>query len=99
VLVPVAEDSAVTLAPLNLAPAAAPVQAAPPGGGSRPAPIPPAAGGRKHTVLPGDTLYKIAQRYYGASGAAARAKAIFEANQDVMKSQADLKPGMVLKIP
>jgi LysM repeat protein len=102
VLAPIAQDSMVTLVPLNppAAPAtASPVQAAQAGPGSRAAPAKPAAGGRRHTVQPGDTLYKIAQRYYGASGATARAKAVFEANRDVMKSQTDLKPGMELKIP
>jgi len=56
----------------------------------------PAASGRKHTVSKGDTLFSLAQRYYGNKS---RWKDIYAANRDVMKSQNDLKIGMELRIP
>jgi tetratricopeptide (TPR) repeat protein len=64
-----------------------------------PAPKPAAAtpaGGRRHTIRPGDTLYKLAQQYYGNR---AKWRDIYAANRDVMKSETDLKTGMSLKIP
>ena len=57
---------------------------------------PAVTGGRKHTVSKGDTLFSLAQRYYGNKS---RWKDIYAANRDVMKSQNDLKIGMELKIP
>jgi LysM repeat protein len=101
---PPANDSPITLAPLNSAPVSGtpPAQGAPLKTTPR-APVtksaPPPAAGRKHTVQAGDTLFKIAQRYYGSTGVSARIDAIYQANRDVMKSKADLKPGMELKIP
>lgn len=56
----------------------------------------PAAANRRHTVGPGDTLSKISQQYYGNR---TRVRDIFAANRNVMKSETDLKPGMVLRIP
>lgn len=56
----------------------------------------PAAGNRRHTVGPGDTLFKIAQQYYGDRS---RWKDIYAANRNVMKSETDLKTGVVLRIP
>jgi LysM repeat protein len=100
-LAPVTSVSPITSAPMKSAGLAtfppvqgAPVKAAPP-----PASAKAPAAGRKHTVQAGDTLYKIAQRYYGSAGASARADAIYQANRDVMKSKSDLKPGMELKLP
>ena len=43
-----------------------------------------------------DTLSKLAQQFYGNR---ARWREIFAANRDVMKSEADLKVGQVLRIP
>jgi len=54
------------------------------------------AGARRHTVRPGDTLYKLAQQYYGNR---AKWRDIYQANRDVMKSETDLKAGIELKIP
>lgn len=59
-------------------------------------PAQPAAGNRRHTVQPGDTLFKIAQQYYGNR---TRWRDIYAANRGVMKSETDLKVGMQLKIP
>lgn len=56
----------------------------------------PVAGNRRHTVQPGDTLFKIAQQYYGNRS---RWRDIYAANRGVMKSETDLKVGMQLRIP
>lgn len=68
------------------------------------APAPPASkaavpAGRVHTVAPKDSLWSIARRYYGDPPSAARVKAIYEANRDVMSHPTDLKIGMTLRIP
>jgi tetratricopeptide (TPR) repeat protein len=63
------------------------------------APTPAAAtsaAGRRHTIRPGDTLYKLAQQYYGNR---AKWRDIYAVNRDVMKTETDLKVGMSLKIP
>ncbi len=61
-----------------------------------PAVSPPASVNKRHTVQPGDTLSKLSQQYYGNR---TRVKDIYAANRGVMKSETDLKPGMVLRIP
>lgn len=58
------------------------------------APIP--ANARRHTVRAGDTLYSLAQRYYGNRS---RWRDIYQANRNVMKSESDMKIGMQLVIP
>jgi tetratricopeptide (TPR) repeat protein len=56
-----------------------------------------AAANRKHTVGPGDTLYSLAQKYYGNRS---RWRDILSANRDQLKSDSDkLRIGMELKIP
>lgn len=47
-------------------------------------------------VVAGDTLSKIATKYYGDSG---KWDAIYEANKDMMRSPGDLKVGQTLVIP
>ena len=59
-------------------------------------PKPPAGAPRTHVVVQGDTLYKIAQRYYGNGG---RWPEILQANRDVLKDQNAVRPGMELRIP
>jgi nucleoid-associated protein YgaU len=49
-----------------------------------------------HVVQSGDTLSKIAQKYYGD---ASLYKQIFEANRDVLKDPNKIFPGQKLKIP
>ena len=57
----------------------------------------PASGsGRRHVISKGDTLYSLAQKYYGNKS---RWKDIYAANRDVMRSPDDYKVGMELKIP
>ncbi len=58
---------------------------------------PTSLGGKKHTVGPGDTMYVLAQRYYGNRS---RWREIYQANRDQLKSETDkLRIGMELKIP
>ncbi|MDD2764547.1 MAG: LysM peptidoglycan-binding domain-containing protein [Opitutaceae bacterium] len=79
----------------------------PPGGNStkvaaKPAPaarvpaVSAPASGRRHVVAQGETLYKIAQRYYGSGS---KWPEILEANRDVLKSENAVRPGMELRIP
>jgi tetratricopeptide (TPR) repeat protein len=83
-------------------PAAAPITLAPLPRDGAEAGAPDAAaepGGRTHTVVKGDTLFNIAQRYYGPHSGA-KVRGIVEANSDQLSSaSAPLKIGMVLKIP
>ncbi len=58
-------------------------------------PTPP-SGTRTHTVQRGDTLFNLAQRYYGSSS---KWRAIYDANRDQLPSQNSLRIRMVLKIP
>lgn len=82
---PSAPVRAVAPVPARTAPAPVPAPAA-----NRPAAV------RRHTVQPGDTLSKIALKYYNNR---AKWRDIFAANRAVMKSESDLKVGMELKIP
>ena len=68
---------------------------------SAPATVEPGAGGPGETyvVQPGDTLSKIARKYYGQKWATSWQR-IFEANRDVIGDDpARLKVGMTLEIP
>ena len=49
-----------------------------------------------YEVVSGDTLSKIAQKYYGKAGAYMK---IFEANRDVLTNPDLIKVGQKLKIP
>lgn len=74
-------------------PAASPVRPAgtgAQGGGAPPSPE------RTHVVAPGETLYGIAQRYYGNGS---KWPEILAANRDKLKKANEVKPGMVLRIP
>ena len=107
---PAADDSSpVTYAPVQAAPAeeaplvqAAPITpTAPTRPSTRPATTRPAStrsatSGRTHTVGKGDTLFSIAQKYYGNR---AKWRDVYAANRDVMPNETALKPGMQLKIP
>ena len=54
------------------------------------------AGNRSHTVVKGDTLYGLAQRYYNDRS---RWREIYTANRSRMRSESDLQIGMELVIP
>lgn len=57
----------------------------------------PAAGSHAHTVAKGDTLFSLAQRYYGNRS---KWRDILAANRDQLPGEnAQLRIGMVLKIP
>jgi len=49
-----------------------------------------------HTVVAGDTLSKIAKRFYGNAN---RWHEIFDANRDQISNPDLIRPGQVLKIP
>jgi nucleoid-associated protein YgaU len=59
-------------------------------------PTPPSAGSRRHTVVKGDTLFSLAQRYYGNR---AKWRDIYAANRTVLPSENSLRLGMELIIP
>ncbi len=80
--------------PIEPDPAAARVQPQRPGDAQAPSPGP--GGGRTYVVQARDTLYGISTKVYGTGS---RWTAILEANRDQMRSERDLKVGMVLRIP
>jgi nucleoid-associated protein YgaU len=51
---------------------------------------------RTHTVAAGESLSKIAKRYYGNANEWRR---IYDANRDTIKNPDLIHPGQVLKIP
>ena len=51
---------------------------------------------RTYTVAKGDSLSKIAKKFYGNAN---KWRAIFEANGDQLSNPDLIKPGQVLKIP
>lgn len=77
----------------------APVQAMNPIQAQAPPTTPTAAGGRRHVVAQGESLYSIARRYYGTP-TNARISEIVAANKDVLPNgSTSLKIGMELRIP
>lgn len=72
------------------------------GGGSSTAPPapaprePPAPAVETYTVVAGDSLSKIARRFYGDANLWRR---IFEANRDQIQNPDLIRPGQKLKIP
>jgi nucleoid-associated protein YgaU len=63
-------------------------------GSSSTAPAP--AGGQTYTVVKGDSLSKIAKRFYGSAG---EWKKIYEANKDQIKNPDLIHPGQTFRIP
>ena len=63
---------------------------------TKPTEVAKVAEARTHTVAEGDTLSRIAKRYYGSSE---RWNEIFEANRAQLPNAAGLKIGMKLRIP
>ena len=94
------EPSPVTLAPETPEPDnhATTVQPAPttPTRSAPTKPTPPAGSVRKHIVAKGDTLFSLAQKYYGDRS---RWRDIYAANRDVLPSENSLRLGMEIKIP
>jgi LysM repeat protein len=99
-----APDSPISLAPVNSAdagPSQAAIEVAP----QESAPVAPAhpakpastASGRHHMVAKGDTLFSLAQKYYGNRS---RWRDIYAANRGLLSSEnSPLKIGMDLRIP
>ena len=56
----------------------------------------PAPAAQFHTVVAGDNLWKIAEKYYGSG---AKNDVIFQANTPMLKSPDKIYPGQVLVIP
>lgn len=56
----------------------------------------PAPAAQHHTVVAGDNLWKIAEKYYGSG---AKNDLIFQANTPMLKSPDKIYPGQVLIIP
>jgi len=54
------------------------------------------AAARRHVVIRGDTLFGLAQRYYGDR---ARWRDIYSANRDILPNENSLAVGMELRIP
>jgi nucleoid-associated protein YgaU len=76
------------------APAAPPPPAMPPRGQYRPIKARTAIRATgQHVVQPGETLFSLAQRYYGDG---ARAHEIYQANRHVLSSPDQVPPGTVL---
>jgi len=83
-------------AALPVAAAVVPASASAPAQPVQPAAAPAPAAIQSHTVVSGDTLSKIARKYYGSSGDWQK---IAEANKAILPDPTKLKPGMVLTIP
>jgi len=81
-------------AALPVAVPTAPAQSVPPA--ATPTPTAAPAAPQSHTVVSGDTLSKIARKYYGNSGDWQK---IAEANKAILPDPTKLKVGMVLAIP
>ena len=98
---PEAEPSPILHAPMLASPpAAAPGITSPvsrqPTVPSRPT-SPVAAAGRRHVVGPGDTLYSLAQKYYGNRS---KWRDIYNANRETLRTEGDkLRIGMELNLP
>ncbi len=74
----------------SLAPANRPTNRTPPA-------APASSGARKHTIVAGDTLYRISVKYFGNGS---KVEAIFNANRDVIPNKNSLpRIGTELKIP
>ena len=89
--VPVEEDPVVQAAPASTKPTRPAAKPTAPSSRAT-----PANSGRTHTVAKGDTLFSLAQKYYGSRS---KWRDIYAANRDVMPNETALKPGMSLKIP
>jgi tetratricopeptide (TPR) repeat protein len=98
----VADDSPVTYAPIEAAPAEPQrVERTPVSTGVRSPPTKPSASasagpGRRHVVGKGDTLFSLAQKYYGNRS---RWREIYEANRNLLPSENSLRLGMEIRIP
>jgi nucleoid-associated protein YgaU len=65
-------------------------------GGAASARSAPPAAGRRHTVVKGDTLSNLSQKYYGTRS---KWRDLLAANRDLLSGPNDLKIGMELRVP
>lgn len=86
------DDSPVSLAPVDEPSAFVPAQPVQPARSAKQ----PTAGGRRHVVVKGDTLFSLAQKYYGNRS---RWRDIYAANRNVLPNENALRLGMELTIP
>ncbi len=95
-VIPVSADE--SAAPISVVPVTAPRSAPAPAARSNfsAASSAPAPSGRTHAVVKGDTLFNLAQRYYGNRS---RWRDILAANRAQLSQSSALRIGMVLKIP
>jgi hypothetical protein len=77
-------------------PAVVPVAGAPTAPAEQPTPLPVAQKERIHTVVAGDTLGLLAEKYYGDFN---KFNVIYEANRDILSDPDSLQLGQELKIP
>jgi tetratricopeptide (TPR) repeat protein len=93
--------------PVSLAPEPAPTPTAAPPVAQSPSvqqpiralptkPTAPSTASRRHVVTKGDTLFSLAQKYYGNRS---RWRDIYAANRDQLPSENSLRLGMEIKIP
>lgn len=95
---PIAAPAPTVQPPMERPPAATTGRPVPPTRpGTQPAQSAPAS--RTHTVRQRESLWSIGRQYYGSSVTAAKVQGIYYANQDVMRHEQDVRPGMVLRIP
>ena len=59
-------------------------------------PTSPSAGMRRHVVVKGDTLFSLAQKYYGNRS---RWRDIYAANRDLLPDENSLRLGMEIRLP
>jgi tetratricopeptide (TPR) repeat protein len=94
-------DSPISLAP-EIVPSPAPAQSTPPSTSPqqsiRALPTKPTAPSsvRRHVVVKGDTLFSLAQKYYGNRS---KWRDIYAANRDLLPSENSLRLGMEIRIP
>jgi tetratricopeptide (TPR) repeat protein len=94
---PTDTSSPISLAPVDTSDTAPAAVSDAPAGQPREAAPSPAAGVRHHTVARGDTLFSLAQRYYGSRS---KWRDIYAANRNLLASEnSPLRIGMDLKIP
>jgi hypothetical protein len=87
------EESPITMAPLSTRPAIVELTSS---AQASTTPVPAPAATRRHTVARGDTLFSLAQQYYGNR---AKWRDLYEANREQLPDANALRLGMELAIP
>ena len=92
------KKSAPSAVAADTAPAAAPSAVDAAAVADKPKAAAASAGETLHTVVAGDTLWKIAEKHFG-HGHGAKYTRIFEANRPILSDPDKISPGQVLRIP